>query len=253
MTSSQRSIPCAPFISTSGSTIGTSRCSWQSAAYRASACALALTHATLGRLSVMRITARHLAKRAPMPWYSARRSRSPSSPSVTVSSGAPASGSAPVSTLMPGTMPWLRRTSASGVPPELFWRIVSSYRMAPLMNSAAPGVVNSISRYARRRGSVDAIPSASNRRVKVATLSSAARIPLPSATSAAATLARSPLILPLLPMCSRASSSRGQPPPNWARMASKLSIRASRIMPRPISWRIPCMKPATWSLEVRLV
>jgi hypothetical protein len=67
--------------------------------------------------------------------------------------------------------------------------------MAPLMNSAAPGVVNSISRYARRLCSVDGIPSGSNRLVKVATLSSAARMPLPSATSVAAMLSRSWLIL----------------------------------------------------------
>ena len=73
--------------------------------------------------------------------------------------------------------------------------MVSSYRMAPLMNSAAPVVVNSISRYARRLCSVDWIPSVSNRLVKVATLSSAARMPLPSATSVAAMLSRSWLIL----------------------------------------------------------
>src|SRR5262245_2618954 len=33
------------------------------------------------------MTARHFAKRAPIPWYSLRRSRRPSSPSVTVSLG----------------------------------------------------------------------------------------------------------------------------------------------------------------------
>ena len=143
----------------------------------------------------MRMTARHFAKRAPMPWYSARRSRSPSSPSVTVSPGEPASGFAPVSTLMPGTMPWLESTSASGVPPELFWRMVSSYMMTPLMNSATPGAVKSISRYVRRLCSVDWIPSASNRLVKVGTVSSAARMPFPSATSVAAMLSRSWLLI----------------------------------------------------------
>jgi hypothetical protein len=42
---------------------------------------------------------------------------------------------------------------------------------------------------------VDWIPKVSNRLVKVATLSSAAKMPLPSATSVAATLSRSSLIL----------------------------------------------------------
>jgi hypothetical protein len=65
----------------------------------------ALTHAEVGSASVIRMTARHFAKRAPMDRYSDRRFRKPSSPSVTVSSGEPASGFAPVSTLMPGTTP----------------------------------------------------------------------------------------------------------------------------------------------------
>ena len=58
-----------------------------------------------GNESVMRITARHLANRAPMAAYSFSRSRSPSSPSVTVSSGDPASVLAPLSTLIPGMIP----------------------------------------------------------------------------------------------------------------------------------------------------
>ena len=57
------------------------------------------------RSSVIVYVARHLAKRAPSDWYSARRSRRPSRPSVTVSPSAPASGLAPRSTLMPGMMP----------------------------------------------------------------------------------------------------------------------------------------------------
>ena len=51
------------------------------------------------------ITARHLANRAPIARYSSRRPRSPSSPSVMRSSGKPASGFAPRSTLMPGMIP----------------------------------------------------------------------------------------------------------------------------------------------------
>src|SRR5687768_5760624 len=84
--------------------------------------------------------------------------------------------------------------------------MVSSYRMAPLINSAARGVVNSISRYARRLCSVDGIPKGSNRLVRVATLSSAARMPLPSATSIAAMLCRSWLILRVLLMYSPSTS-----------------------------------------------
>src|SRR6516162_8519519 len=102
-------------MSTSGSTIGTSFCSWQREAYRASACAFAFTQAELGRASVRWMTARHFAKRAPIAWYSLRRSRRPSSPSVTVSLGEPARGFAPVSTLIPGRMPWTVRALASGL------------------------------------------------------------------------------------------------------------------------------------------
>ena len=94
-------------ISTSGSTIGTMPCSWQSAAYRASAWALTSMQYAVGMPSPIVITARHFAKRAPSPRYSSSRSRRPSSPSVTVSPGAPASGFAPVSTLIPGMIPRL--------------------------------------------------------------------------------------------------------------------------------------------------
>src|SRR5215210_5831471 len=52
------------------------------------------------------------------------------------------------------------------------------------MNSSAPGVVNSRSRYARRFSSVDLTPIESKRFLIVPELSSAARIPFPSATSA---------------------------------------------------------------------
>src|SRR5215210_7851246 len=56
------------------------------------------------------------------------------------------------------------------------------------MFCAAPSVVNSISRYARRRSSVDSQPIESKRFLIVPLLSSAARIPLPGATSARAIL-----------------------------------------------------------------
>src|SRR6266446_9035958 len=58
--------------------------------------------------------------------------------------------------------------------------------MTPLMYSSTPGVVNRRSRYARRFSSVDSSPIESNRFLIVPVLSSAARIPFPSATSALA-------------------------------------------------------------------
>src|SRR5438067_13641751 len=54
------------------------------------------------------------------------------------------------------------------------------------MWSSTPFVVNSISRYARRRSSVDSTPMESKRFLIVPLLSSAARMPLPGATSARA-------------------------------------------------------------------
>src|SRR4029078_6628678 len=58
--------------------------------------------------------------------------------------------------------------------------------MTPLMYSSAPGVVKRSSRYARRVSSVDSTPIESKRFLIVPSLSSAARIPLPGATSARA-------------------------------------------------------------------
>ena len=54
-----------PFISTAGSTSGTSPVAWQAAAYRASACALARTASGEGSPGPIRRTARQLANRAP--------------------------------------------------------------------------------------------------------------------------------------------------------------------------------------------
>ena len=54
------------------------------------------------------------------------------------------------------------------------------------MCSLRPSVVNRISRYARRSGSVDSRPMLLNRLAIVGVLSSAARTPLPDATSARA-------------------------------------------------------------------
>ena len=124
---------CVPSCSTSGSTIGTIPASWQSAAYRASACAFVQTQYSLGVSAAIEYVARHLAKRAPSSRYSASRSRRPSSPSVIVSSAVSASGLAPLSTLIPGMTPFDSSSFGNGVPSAALWRIVSSYRITPLM------------------------------------------------------------------------------------------------------------------------
>jgi len=99
-----------------------------------------------GVSSEMVITARHLANLAPRRAYSFRRSRRPSRPSVTSSPGKPASGTVPLSTLMPGRMPFFAMYSANGTPLRVAWRRVSSYRIAPEMCCDRFGVVSSISR-----------------------------------------------------------------------------------------------------------
>ena len=109
---------------------------------------------------------------------------------MTVSPSAPASGLAPMSTLIPGMIPRLFRSSGNGVPSEALCRIVSSNRITPLMNSSAPSVVKSSSRYPRRFSSVDSTPIESKRFLIVPSLSSAARIPFPGATSAFAISSR---------------------------------------------------------------
>src|SRR5207245_930119 len=68
------------------------------------------------------------------------------------------------------------------------------------IHHGAPLVVNSISRYARRRSSVDSHPIESKRFLIVPLLSSAARMPLPGATSARAISFNAASIgLPFLP------------------------------------------------------
>src|SRR2546423_1005689 len=143
-------------------------------------------HAHVGMFSPMVITARHLAKRAPSWKYSCRRLRNPSRPSVTFSPGCSAMSCAPPSTLMPGMMPFFFMCSAKGVPSRVFCLSVSSKRMTPLTNSAAPGVVNRSSRYARRFSSLHSTLTESKRFLHVPALSSAASRPLPGATMARA-------------------------------------------------------------------
>src|SRR6478672_11221657 len=87
-------------------------------------------------------------------------------------------------------IPRLSSNFGNGVPSADDWRIVSSNMITPLMNSSAPSVVKSRSRYARRFSSDDSTPIESKRFLIVPSLSSAARIPLPGATRARAISSR---------------------------------------------------------------
>src|SRR3954452_10254418 len=180
---------------------------------------------SLGLSASIEYVARHFAKRAPSPRYSSSLARSPSRPSVTVSPFASASGCAPSSTLIPGMTPLDSSSLGNGVPSCPDWRIVSSKRITPLMYSSTPSVVNSRSRYARRLSSVDSTPIESKRFLIVPVLSSAARIPFPSATSARAVFAKSAiahllaLSIPQQRLCprhflraGRNDAARGDPP-----------------------------------------
>ena len=141
----------------------------------------------LGISAPISMTARHLANLAPSLTYSAQRFARLSSPSVTFSPGQSARFFAPASTLMPGRIPALFRTSTKVVPSADFWRIVSSYRMTPLMCCPRPFAVNSMSRYARRFSSVLSTLMLAKRLSIVPVDSSAASKPFPPATMARAT------------------------------------------------------------------
>src|ERR1700728_2777539 len=73
--------------------------------------------------------------------------------------------------------------------------MVSSKRITPLMNSPAPGAVNSISRYARRVSSVDSSLMLLKRLRMVLVLSSAAKSPRCFATMAFAVAASSAVFM----------------------------------------------------------
>jgi hypothetical protein len=120
---------------------------------------------------------------APLRKPRTKRSRNPSSPSVIFSPGKFAIAFAPLSTLIPGTIPCCSSTSTKLRPSWVFCRIVSSKRITPLINSPAPFVVNKSSRYARRFSSVEGTLMLFSRFSIVPELSSAARIPFPGATS----------------------------------------------------------------------
>ena len=117
---------CSPSINTSGSTIGTIFASCTKAAYLAKACAFDLIANSEGYFSEILYTALHFANLAPNLKYSTSLSLKPSNPSVTFSSGEPASFFAPVSTLIPGTDPKLLISSGIVFPKDVFCFIVSS-------------------------------------------------------------------------------------------------------------------------------
>src|ERR1017187_1672552 len=68
-----------------------------------------------------------------------------------------------------------------GGPSLLFWRMVSSYNMVPLIHSPKPRVVTSNSRQSRREASGCGMANFANRLLQVGLLSSIASKPLLSA------------------------------------------------------------------------
>jgi len=95
-----------------------------------------------------------------------------------------------------GMMPFAFSTSTNGLPFGSFWKSVSSYRMAPEMNSPRPAVVKRRLRQAQRFASVFSMPFASRRLPTVPVDSSQASRPLPLATMAFAVLRSSAVYLP---------------------------------------------------------
>src|SRR4051812_25072711 len=137
---------------------------------------------------------RHLAKRQPSLKYSSRRLASPSNPSLTFSPlGASGRSTRPLSTLMPGMMPFFCRYSGNGVPSLAFCRAVSSNRITPGRDCSTPGVLKRSCREARRFSSVQSTLTDWKRFSQVPLDSSAASRPLPFATRAAAVFAISAL------------------------------------------------------------
>src|SRR5882762_9324663 len=64
-------------------------------------------------------------------------------PSVTFSPGESARSTVPLSTLMPGMMPFFARYWGKGMPSAAFWRAVSSNRITPDTYCSTPGVPKS--------------------------------------------------------------------------------------------------------------
>jgi hypothetical protein len=134
-----------------------------------------------------------------------------------------------LSTLIPGMIPFDSSSCGNGVPSVDFCRNVSSNRITPEMNSSAPAVVNSRSRYARRFSSVDSTPIESNRFLIVPSLSSAARIPLPGATRARAVSSSSGEVLRLSALVRSGAQDVYDPPSRGRAAAAAPRLTAARI------------------------
>ena len=84
----------------------------------------------------------HFVNSAPKTLYSFNLSERPSSPSVNFSSEFLDNGIAPLSTLIPGTIPIFDKYFGNGIPSDVFCLIVSSYKITPLINSLRFLVLN---------------------------------------------------------------------------------------------------------------
>src|SRR5690606_13213005 len=130
---------------------------------------------------------------------------------------------------MPGIMPLSAMYWANGTPSRVFWRMVSSYRIAPLMYSLSFGVVRSSSRYARRFSSVFSMPTPAKRLAIVPEDSSMAMMPLPGATMATAVSASCSMLILWTPGLSAGPRSIALRP---ARGLGPGRVRAGAV-PRP--------------------
>ena len=77
----------------------------------------------------------HFVNSAPNFLYSSNLLLRPSSPSVNFSPESLSNGIAPLSTFIPGIIPFSDKYFGKGIPSDVFCLIVSSYSMIPLINS----------------------------------------------------------------------------------------------------------------------
>lgn len=89
-------------------------------------------------------------------------------PCVVHSPSEPNKSTTPVSTLMPGMIPFFFNRSTNGVPSAHFWYNVSWKRITPeIFSHILSSVVNNNSRYARRFSSLFSVPISVKRLPKV--------------------------------------------------------------------------------------
>ena len=85
----------------------------------------------------------------------------------------------PLSTLIPGTIPFSNNNSTKFLPSLLVCLVVSSWKMTPEMNYSSPGDVSSISLYRLRFSGLFSSPNGLNFLSTEPGDSSAARMPFP--------------------------------------------------------------------------